>query len=543
MTVDQVFKTIPSWSKEKHVETKYGPRVLVIGKANPDFWELYVPNKEKVKNLGFSVRKKHKGYWEVMHWAIPSTMEAKVELVNNFPMLDCKKPEGKEYFDFQKEDISKLVACGGSGLNANEQGTGKTIISLGVVNQFEGINKILIICPASLKINWKEEATGWLIDNYHMRIITSQTDDPISQPNRKEIFIINYELLIYYHDFLRTIRWDYMFLDEAQKIKNPNAQRTREVIGSVNRGIRPIPFERVMPITGTPILSKPKELWTNLFLLDPERWKSWDRFVRRYCDPANSPTFDGASNMDELHEQLKPYMVRRKKKDVLKSLPEKIRQTISLNGNKVTNRALIYEEATLVDCVGRSPAIAFSMIAEARKRTALAKVPQVVDHVLDILESSGPVILFAHHHEVIDNMKDEFRKNKMRVGEISGTVNQTNRDIAVKQFQDNKLDIIIGSIGSMGTGLTLTASSNVIFAELPWTPGELVQAEDRAHRIGQKNAVLVQYIVVENSIDQKMTRILKEKANIIDRVIDGKKAPKGFGANDILQDVMNACRR
>ena len=542
MKAETVFKAIPSWSKEKFVKTKRGERALVKGKASPEFWELWRTNKPEITSLGFSLNKLRPGYWEVMHWAEPKIAEAKVEFTDRFPILDCQAPEGLEYYDFQKEDISKFVASGGSGLNANEQGTGKTIISLGLINQLDGIEKILVVCPSSLKINWKEEATKWLKDSYDIYIISTQSDTPTLRQNRKQIFIINYELLVHYSSFIRSCKWDYLFLDEAHKIKNPTAQRTREVIGSFNRGIEPIPCERVMPITGTPILSKPKEIWTLLYLLDPMKWKSWDRFVRRYCDPVNSPTYDGASNMDELHELLQPYMVRRKKRDVLKELPEKIRQTISLNGNKITHRALVYEEATLADCIGRSPAIAFSLIAEARKRTALAKVPMVVDHVMDALETGGPLILFAHHHVVIDKIIEELEKKKVRVGEITGTVNNTKRDEAVKKFQNKELDVLIGSIGSMGTGLTLTAASQVIFAELPWTPGELMQAEDRAHRIGQKDAVLVQYIVVENSIDQKMTRILKTKAEIIDRVIDGK-TPKGLEASDILQDVMGSYRR
>ena len=539
MKLEEVIKSIPSWSKEKHVNTKHGPRVLITGKPTKEFWDLWRFSKEGVRGLGFTVRKDEKGRWEVAQWADPAKFtkpESKIELVRDYPMLDCKVPKGLSYYDFQKEDISKLVACGGGGLNANEQGLGKTIVALGVINQLQGMEKILIVCPASLKINWKEEAEKWLIDKYHIRIIEGQSDTPKLHPNKREIFIINYELLVHYRGFLRSVMWDFIFYDEAHKIKNPLAQRTMEAIGSFNRGIEPIPSGRIMPITGTPILSKPKEIWTLLYLLDPIKWKSWDRFVRRYCDPTNSPTYDGASNMEELHELLKPYMVRRKKRDVLKELPDKTRQTISLNGNRATHRALVHEEETLVDCVGRSPAIAFTLIAEARKRTAIAKVPMVIEHVLDSLESEGPIILFAHHHEVMDKMKDDLEKAKKKVGMITGKISTGQRDVVVKDFQAGKLDVVIGSIGAMGTGLTLTASSHVIFAELPWTPGELMQAEDRAHRIGQDEAVLVQYIVVENSIDQKMTRILKTKMEIIDRVIDGKE-PKGMKAGDVLREL------
>lgn len=535
MKLETVFKTIPSWTEGRFVNTRKGKMVVTTGEPSCDFWNLWGHHKDELKSLGFNVYKKQPGGWEVTHWA--EWRVAKVKVMESFPMLDCVAPEGLQYYDFQKKDISKLIACGGSGLNANEQGLGKTITSLGLVNQLEGIEKILVVCPSSLKINWKEEAEKWLIDPYHIHIISTRSDTPTLQRNQKQIFIINYELLSHYPEFIRSYEWDYLFLDEAHKIKNPTAQRTREVIGSFSRGIEPIPCKRVMPITGTPILSKPKEIWTLLYLLDPVKWKSWDRFVRRYCDPATAPDYNGATNMEELHKLLQPYMVRHKKRDVLQELPEKVRQTISLNGNKITHRALVYEEATLADCVGRSPAMQFSMIAEARKRTAVAKVPMVIDHVLDTLESNGPLILFAHHHVVIDKIIEELEGKGKRVGEITGTVNNTKRDEAVKKFQNGELDVIIGSIGAMGTGLTLTASSQVIFAELPWTPGELVQAEDRAHRIGQKNAVLIQYIVIENSIDQKITRILKTKAEIVDRVIDGK-APKGLEAGDILKNVM-----
>ncbi len=152
----------------------------------------------------------------------------------------------------------------------------------------------------------------------------------------------------------------------------------------------------------------------------------------------------------------------------------------------------------------------------------MAKIPYVIQHVTDSIEDGGKVIVFAHHHDVIDALSAEFGS---RAVTVYGSTAMTARQAAVDRFQkDPECQVFIGGIQAAGVGLTLTASAHVIFAELDWVPGNVTQAEDRAHRIGQKNMVLIQHLVLEGSLDARMARILVDKQEIIDQALDREKS-------------------
>ncbi len=158
----------------------------------------------------------------------------------------------------------------------------------------------------------------------------------------------------------------------------------------------------------------------------------------------------------------------------------------------------------------------FEEIARIRHRTALKKLPYVYDIIEDAVESVGKVVVFAHHLDVIDSIYEKFKDIAVKA---TGSESVEERDEAVLKFQnDPNVKIFIGSITAMGLGITLTASSLAVFVEIEWRPGDLIQAEDRLHRIGQKNSVLIQYVVVDRSIDGFMFDKLLEKMQIIDQI-------------------------
>ncbi len=352
------------------------------------------------------------------------------------------------------------------------------------------------------------------------------------------IDIINYEQL----KKCQNRNYDLLVLDEGQYCKNPKSARTKEVFR------RRKYCRQTLILTGTPILNRPEELFPLLQLTAPLQWDpaglkgqelcgpgegaGFKQYANRYCD-AKKRFFgrksfwdtSGASNLEELHQKLRDsVMIRRFKKDVLPELPPKRRQLIALPQTGVktllTEEMKIFGELT-EDLTEASNRVAFSEISKVRRELAIKKVGPVVEHVKNTLETAEKVIVFAHHRDMVDGLLDGLKE--FWPVRIVGETLSTGRYTAVNAFQnDPGCRVIVGSIGAMGTGHTLTASSLVIFAEQSWSPSEMSQAEDRAHRIGQRDAVLVQHLVFENSLDSHMCEVLLKKQDIIDRAIDGK---------------------
>lgn len=422
-------------------------------------------------------------------------------------------------------------------LIADEMGLGKTIQAIGVSNAIESIRRILIICPASLKLNWAREWKKWDIKGLSVQIINGQA----AQFFTGDVIIINFELLQYHAEELRQKEWDLMIVDECHYLKTQKADRTLEVFGGIKRNkdktikkrYTAIPAARRVLMTGTPIVNRPKELWPLIQALDPDGLGSdWFRYATRYCQgrpivingERRGFWWAGAANLDELQEIMRSrFMVRRLKKDVLKDLPAKRRQVIVLEPNArlatlVAREKKDYEFYARVSDTGPLFTPAFEQISELRKKVAVGKVPFVVEYIKEVLDETEKVVVFAHHHEVIDRLASAFDSSGVVLdGRTSSDVRQANID----RFQtDPSCRIFIGSIQAAGVGITLTAASTVIFAELDWVPGNISQAEDRCHRIGQKEQVLVQHLVLENSLDEQMIETLIKKQEVIDKALD-----------------------
>lgn len=310
---------------------------------------------------------------------------------------------------------------------------------------------------------------------------------------------------------------------------------------------QPIKAKRKIFLSGTPILNRPKELFTIAKACAPQRFSNYWSYATRYCGGHRGRFgFDdtGATNLDELQEILRTeFMVRRLKADVLKELPAKIRQVVEFPANGAS-AAIKHEQATMraqmnaltplrlavelakasdnpadykaaVERLRDGASHAFQEIAAARRDTAIAKIPYVLEHLRNC---SGKVIVFAHHKAVIDALMADLGDAAVK---ITGDTEMHARQRAVDRFQtDPSCLFFVGNIKAAGVGLTLTASSHVVFAELTYTPSDIQQAEDRAHRIGQRNSVLVQHLVLEGSIDANMSRAIVEKMGVIEKALD-----------------------
>lgn len=412
-------------------------------------------------------------------------------------MIAC--PVGQTYLPYQVEGI-RFAKNRDAVLIADEMGLGKTVQAIGWLNCHPEIETALVVCPASLKINWAREMDKWLISPC------------------VDVTIINYDVL-HKHDM--SAEYDVVIFDEAHYLKNKGAKRSRlaRCIKAKNRVL----------LTGTPILNKPIELWHLLHLLDPILWplKSYMAYALRYCAAYRNRfgwVLDGASHLDELRLQLEAVMIRRLKADVLKELPPKRRQIVELpaGGTKISRMMREWSERldyySHVKGMKDPISVLWTEMASMRKEVALEKLPMAVQLIRDAVESSGQVVVFAHHHEVIDALAKELPGSVV----VDGRVPLKDRQLAVDHFQNHHSKVFIGQIQAAGVGLTLTAASHVIFVELSWVPGEMSQAEDRCHRIGQQDSVLVQHLVLENSLDAKIAKALVRKQGVIERALDAQ---------------------
>lgn len=471
--------------------------------------------------------------------------------------IEIPAPYGLNYLPYQKAGIHYAMNKDGT-LFGDEMGLGKTIQAIGVMNMDETIEKTLVICPASLKINWLRELDKWLV---HHRTIGIANAKRWSYTN---VTIINFDILRKYENLIREIAWDLLIVDECHYLKNPKAQRTKQVLGGY--GIDPIKARKRLFLTGTPMVNRPIELYAILKSLNPTVFGSFRKYADRYCGAhynGHGWNYKGASNLGELQDKLRQTcMVRRLKKDVLTELPAKRRQIIELPVNGcssiVKKEQKILEEyekqlakkrleIELAKAVGtieeyrekvrelkQASMVPFTEIAKARHDVAIAKIPAVIDRINDVISTGNKVVVFAHHHDVIDRIKEELGSIAVK---LDGRDSMEQRDNAVTRFQEyDQVRVFIGGIKAAGVGITLTASSHVIFVELDWVPGNLSQAEDRCHRIGQKQSVLVQHLVLEGSIDALMAETIVRKQTVLDHALD-KETSTADRENRIKQEI------
>lgn len=489
--------------------------------------------------------------------------------------VDLPVPSGLDYLPFQRAGIA-YAALHQNTLIADEPGLGKTIETAGLINAVSDIRRVLIICPASLKINWARELQKWLVRRFQIHRLNG---DPAPETLEPVIYIVNYNLLPQYEQWLlsdaeiqrihttkdkktgqvtvpvvhrtqeQTLPFDLVAADEAHYMKNPKSMRSKQATTVASHA------GRIAFLTGTPLVNRPVELWPLLQVLDPTRWKNFFFFGKRYCAGHQKPAgrrmvwdFTGASNLDELQRTLREtIMIRRLKKDVLKELPAKRRQLIPLPCPKelqtwleeeeeeydgyqaeveaaetavefadLTDNQADYNEA--VERLNKIRMTVFTEISKLRHKTALAKVPYVVEHCIELLESVQKLVIFCHHHDVVKGLAEGLAE--YGVVTLTGADSQNHRQEAVDDFQKGEARVFIGSIQAAGVGLTLTAADTVVCAELDWVPGNMTQAEDRCHRIGQLNSVLVQHVVIDGSIDSKLAQTLMDKQDVLDRALD-----------------------
>lgn len=418
-------------------------------------------------------------------------------------------PTNKKLRPYQIEGVKQLIdltAHRGAAILADEPGLGKTIQVAEYINRTLPEGPVLIVCPASLRLNWEKELSAWM------------TWKPFS------IDIVSYETVTAGKVILSSLydRYSLVVFDEAHYLKSPSAKRTKACLA--------IPASTRLFLTGTPVVNRPMDLFPILQSIGIKLTKL--EFGIRYCNgrlvqirwkPRKFAwDFSGASRTEELNANLRKHcMVRRTKAEVLSELPAKIRQVIELgipHGESITLRNAVNRMFDGMESAAANLAelkkIAFGELAKARLDNAKHKLPYVLSYLNDLLEEENQVVVFAHHREIVDAIADAVSGSV----KLYGGMSDRQKDAAVSAFQSGKAPVFVGQIQAAGVGLTLTAARTVLFAELDWVPGNVIQAEDRCHRLGQTDTVRIIHLVAKDSVDARMVRALVNKQNIIEKV-------------------------
>jgi len=451
--------------------------------------------------------------------------------------IDYSKYSHRPPLDHQKTAIEKLAGSKRFIL-ADDMGLGKTTSTI-IAALETGAKKILIVCPASLKINWQRE-----IANYSDRPVFIAEGKKFSTED--DFVIVNYDILKNFHDtdqkrkeesILLKSNFDLVILDEAHMISNVQAQRTK-IINHFAKKVN-----RVWLLTGTPMTSRPMNYYNLLNLIESPVAQNWKAYAIRYCQGYQFSAgkrkvwnVSGASNLEELRDRTSKQILRRLKEEVL-DLPDKIITPVYLKLKSKEYENLMGE---YYDWYDKNPdestslTVQFSKLMKVRKVIANEKVKQTIEFAENILEQGKKVIIFTNFTDTLQTIYQHFGKQAVY---LDGSCSNSVRQQAVDQFQNNeKITVFVGNLKAAGVGLTLTAAEVVIMNDLSFVPAEHSQAEDRAYRYGQKSNVLVYYPIFENTIEGAIYDILNKKKQII-RTVMGDQIQENIG--DVAEEILN----
>ena len=461
--------------------------------------------------------------------AIIKTNNTKVE-------VDYEKYNQRPPLEHQKIAIETLLK-NEKFILGDDMGLAKTGSAI-IASLESGVQKILVICPATLKINWERE----------IKIYSNKSTAIVEGKEWKDadIVIVNYDILKNFHEIdsenskILESKFDLIIIDECHFLGNSQAQRTKIVNDFAKK------IKKIWLLTGTPITSRPINYYNLLKIIDCPIADNWMAYVKRYCNgfqfkAGNRKIWNvsGASNLEELRDRTSKYILRRLKEDIL-DLPDKIITPIYLRLKSKEYEKVMgeyYEWRNNKENKNSSLAVQFTKLMKVRQLIALEKVQSTIDFCEDIVEQGKKVIIFTNFTDSLNRIYEHFGKKAVK---LDGSMSKAQRQESVDRFQDDeKIMIFVGNIKAAGVGITLTSAEVVVMNDLSFVPADHAQAEDRAYRYGQKSNVLVYYPLFENTIEGKIYDILNRKKQII-RTVMGDGVTETDSTEEILSFINNS---
>ena len=456
--------------------------------------------------------------------------------IPELPELNIEIPLKRSLFPFQAKGVAQGLKYKRF-INGDQPGLGKTTQGIATAVG-AGCKCILVICPSTLKTNWQRE---WeIVAGMKSMILNDSvktTWHKYYEAGLYKVFIVNYESLkkyfvekittpegkklsLKYIDFKKEVKlFDCVIIDELHRCKDGNTQQSKFVMGLTREK------EYIIGLTGTPVVNKPKDLIAQLYIINQlgAIVPNYKYFMDRYCGGGNG---QGAFHLKELNYKLSTTcFFQRQKKEVLKELPDKMRQIVlcDITTRKEYNEAIADLANYLKEFKQKTDQqVERSMMGEVMVRigvckniSARGKLNEVFEYIDEIVEANEKVVVFIHQKEIALKILEKYPQ----AVSVRGDDNMESRQIAIDKFQNNPAtNIIVCSIKAAGVGITLTASSRVAFVELPWHPADCDQCEDRCHRIGQKDSVQVTYFLGNDTIDQHIYDIIEKKRLVANEV-------------------------
>lgn len=491
---------------------------------------------------------------------------------------------GGELRDFQREAVEYALRKEGRALIGDDMGLGKTIEALAAVHAAEAY-PAAIVCPASVKINWRREAEKWLPEEKSVRVLSGRE----GEPSEADVTVINYDIL---KDRLGNKSFPSglgaVVLDESHYAKNRDAQRTqaaKELAGRAQMRIF---------LTGTPVKSRPFELTEQLKGLGClHKFGGFWPFAKRYCNARRNGfgwDFSGAANLEELNDRLREHCyIRRTKKEVLPQLGEKERVTVPFEIDNRSDyetcrrnlvkwlrseerRKRLKKRAQRKEREGRSGELTEAeekalsgesgsgatggaehlvRIGELKKLAARGKLEGVIEWAQRFTERGEKLVIFAHHRDIVTAIAEALEEKlsgeengEAEIPRVIGGQSSSERQDAIDAFTRGDAPAIVLNMQAGGTGVDglQKVASSVAFCELGWTPSEHNQAEDRLQRIGQEGSVTCYYLLAENTIEEDIAALIEEKREVVEKTMDGETsaAAAGEASKNILAGLLDS---
>jgi Superfamily II DNA/RNA helicases, SNF2 family len=454
-------------------------------------------------------------------------------------------------YNFQKNGVQWLEKVNGIGLLADEMGLGKSAQAISYAYINPELRPILVICPASIKINWSLEIKKWSGEE-SLLLYGKKSSHVANYP----WYIINYDILA--EEIKKTEKkkvlsdtsWIYklasmgikaIIIDECQAIVNPSAVRAKAVITLK----KILPNVKFIALSGTPIKNRPKEFFTILNLLSPKLFPNRWKYLHKYCNPKYNGfgwTFDGATKIDELQELIKTLMLRRLKEDVLKDLPPKQRIIIPLEIDKVALQnyidATIQFKLWVQNHIDNKLELQIN-IDRLKQLAYLAKRNSVIKWLEDYPENK--LVIATYHKNTLEDLYTHFKNISVF---IDGGITGIKRQEAVDAFQKNeKIKFIFCQILTV-PGLTLTAANATCTVEFAWSPSDHYQLEDRVHRMTQEaDSVFAYYLLAPNTIEEEIVKLIDAKQEVLGKLFDNKEKSVLFNENNMMQNILKKFER
>ena len=448
--------------------------------------------------------------------------------------------------------LNVLYDCGFGGILADEMGLGKTlqVISLLAYRNKEKI-KSLIVTPASLVYNWYAEfnkfapfiKVGMVVGNKDERSAL------LTRRHEYDVLITSYDLLKRDIDLYSDISFDVEIIDEAQYIKN-------QTTGAA-KAVKEINSKKRFALTGTPIENRLSELWSIFNYLMPDYLYSYEYFRKHFESPIVNDGDEYASNM--LKKMIGPFILRRRKMDVLKDLPEKIERVYYANFDSRQKEIYDAQVMKISKLVENEDEKAFStskiaILAELMKVRQICCDPSLLlenykggsakkDTCLQLIEESidggHKLLVFSQFTSMLEILEEELNKKKIAYYKITGATDKKERLELCNKFNKDDVKVFLISLKAGGTGLNLIGADIVIHYDPWWNEAVISQATDRTHRIGQTNTVTVYKLIAKDTLEEKILKLQEDKQNLADEILSGANTSLSSMSKDELLELLN----